>query len=110
MQSNSQNTQKFIHSKIFLHMHCLEFPFCTVKRKATDEGCDTVTKKPRLEEGTHCSVTKHEYLTSPPKRRVGTFSSVSTFNHERAPMSCLQRLDALEVNNCMNNSVQASHQ
>ena len=37
-----------------------------------------------------------EHLTSPSKRGVGTLSNVSAFNHERAPMSCLQRLDALD--------------
>ena len=40
-----------------------------------------------------------EHLTSLPESAVGTLSSVSAFNHERAPMSCLQRLNALEANN-----------
>ena len=40
-----------------------------------------------------------EHLTSLPKRGESTLLSVSAFNHERAPMSCLQRLDALEANN-----------
>ena len=31
-----------------------------------------------------------EYLTSLPRRGLGTFLSVSTFNHKRASMSCLQ--------------------
>ena len=46
----------------------------------------------------HCltnhSLTKErpwvEHLTSPPKRGVGSLLSVSAFNHEKAPMSCLQ--------------------
>ena len=46
-----------------------------------------------------------EQLTSPSKRGVGALSSVSAFNHERAPMSCLQRLDALEANNWTNKSM-----
>ena len=32
-----------------------------------------------------------EHLTSPQKRGVGALSTVSAFNHERAPTSCLQR-------------------
>ena len=40
-----------------------------------------------------------EHLTSLPRRGVGVVLSVSAFNHERAPMSCLQQFDALEVNN-----------
>ena len=51
-----------------------------------------------------------EHLTSPSKRGVGVLLNVSAFNHERAPMSCLQRLDALEANNYTNNNVQWSHQ
>ena len=35
-----------------------------------------------------------EHLTSPPKGKVGTSSSVSSFNHGRAPMSSLRQLDA----------------
>ena len=49
----------------------------------------------------YCSLAKEhpwvENLTSVPKREMGTLSSVSTFNHERAPMSCLQRLDVKYV-------------
>ena len=41
-----------------------------------------------------------EHLTSLPKRGVSTLSTVSAFNYERAPTSCLQQLDALEANNC----------
>ena len=51
-----------------------------------------------------------EHLTSPPKRGVGALSSASTFNYERTPKSCLQRLDALEANNWTNNNRQRSHQ
>ena len=52
-----------------------------------------------------------EHLNSLSKRGVDTLLSVSTFNHERVPMSCLQRLDAHEANNWTNNnSVQRSHQ
>ena len=52
-----------------------------------------------------------EHLKSLSKRGMGTLLSVFTFNHERVPMSCLQRLDALEANNWTNNnSVQRSHQ
>ena len=43
-----------------------------------------------------------EHLTSLPTRTVGALSSVSAFNHERVPMSCLQQLDAPEANNWMN--------
>ena len=35
-----------------------------------------------------------EHLTSPPKGKVGMPSSVSSFNHGRAPMSSLRQLDA----------------
>ena len=51
-----------------------------------------------------------EYLTSLPKRGVGVLSTLSAFNHERAPMSCLQRLKALEANNWTQNNVQWNHQ
>ena len=51
-----------------------------------------------------------EHLTSLPKSGVGTLSGVSALNHERAPMSCLQRLDALEANNWTNSNVQRNHQ
>ena len=34
-----------------------------------------------------------EHLTSLPKRGMGTLSTVSAFNHERVPTSCLQRLE-----------------
>ena len=41
------------------------------------------------------------------KEGVGTgLSSVSSFNHERAPMSCLQLLSVIEANNWTNNNVQ----
>ena len=46
---------------------------------------------------------------SPPymsRKGMGTLSSVFTFYHERAPISCLQRLDALTANNWTNSSVQ----
>ena len=45
-----------------------------------------------------------EHLASLPKRGVGTLSTVSTFNHERAPTSCLQRLKPTQ------NNVQRNHQ
>ena len=32
------------------------------------------------------------------------------FNHESAPISCLQRLDALGANNWTNNNLQKNHQ
>ena len=48
-----------------------------------------------------------EHLTSLPKRGVGDLSTVSTFNHKRAPTSCLQRLKA---NNCTQNNVQQNHE
>ena len=51
-----------------------------------------------------------EHLTSLPKRGVGTLSTISAFDHERAPMSCLQRLEAFEANNWMQNNVQQNHQ
>ena len=38
-----------------------------------------------------------EHLTSLPKRGVGALLTVSAFNHERVPTSCLQRLEALEA-------------
>ena len=44
------------------------------------------------------------------KEGVGTLSTVSAFNHERAPMSCLQRLKALEANNCTQNNIQRNCQ
>ena len=51
----------------------------------------------------YCILTKElpwvEHLTSLPRRGVGVVLSVSAFNHERAPMSCLQQFDALEANN-----------
>ena len=44
-----------------------------------------------------------EHLTSLPKRGASALSTVSVFNHERAPTSCLQQLEgwveALEANN-----------
>ena len=51
-----------------------------------------------------------EHLASLPKRGVGALSTVSAFNHERAPMSCLQRLKALEANNWTQNNIQHNHQ
>ena len=51
-----------------------------------------------------------EHLTSLPKRGMGALSIVSAFNHERAPTSCLQWLEALEANNCTQNNVQRNHQ
>ena len=48
-----------------------------------------------------------EHLISLPKRGVGALSTVSALtDHERAPMSCLQQLKALEANNCTQNNVQ----
>ena len=35
---------------------------------------------------------------------------VAAFNHERAPMSCLQRLDALKANHWTNINMQWNHQ
>ena len=63
----------------------------------------------------YCSLTKErpwaeEHLTSLSKRGVGAFPNVSAFNHKRAPMSRLQRLDALKANNNPNNNVPWSHQ
>ena len=51
-----------------------------------------------------------EHLTSFSKRGVGALPSVSAFNHERAPMSCLRRLDVLKPNNWTNNNVQRNNQ
>ena len=51
-----------------------------------------------------------EHLTSLPKRGVGVLLTVSAFNHERAPTSCLQRLEALEANKCTQNNLQRNHQ
>ena len=46
----------------------------------------------------YCGLAKRcpwaEHLTKLQKRGVGALSSVSAFNHKRALMSCLQRLDA----------------
>ena len=39
-----------------------------------------------------------EHLTSLPRRGMGALSTVSAFNHERVPTTCLQRLEALEAN------------
>ena len=44
------------------------------------------------------------------KEGAGTLLIVSTFNHERAPMLCLQRLNALKANNWTNNYIQRNHQ
>ena len=46
-----------------------------------------------------------EHLTSLPKRVVGDLSSGSTFKHERVPMSCLQRLNALKAKNWTSNNM-----
>ena len=40
------------------------------------------------------------------KEGVGALSSVSAFNHKRAPTSCLQRLDAPKLDN----GIKLSHQ
>lgn len=58
-------------TKFFAMWIVLYLPFYTVKRKATDEECDAVTKKPRLGEGTHCSVTKHDQSTLQVRQRGG---------------------------------------
>ena len=44
------------------------------------------------------------------RRGVGALSTVSAFRHERAPTSCLQRLEAPEANNWTQNNVQRNHQ
>ena len=44
---------------------------------------------------------------APYKSAKDVLLSVSAFNHERAPMSCLQQLDAFEANNC---NVQRNHE
>ena len=49
-------------------------------------------------------------LTSLPNRGLGTLSSVYPFNHERAPISHLQWLNALKANNWTNNNVWWNHQ
>ena len=51
-----------------------------------------------------------EHLTSLPKRWVIALSTVSAFNQERAPTSCLQWLEPLEANNWTQNNVQRNHQ
>ena len=43
------------------------------------------------------------------QRGVGVLLSVFAFNYERAPMSCLQQLDALEANNWTSNNIQWNH-
>ena len=50
-----------------------------------------------------------EHLTSRPRRGLGTFLSVSAFNHERASMSCSQQLNTFAANTWPNNSLQLSH-
>ena len=49
----------------------------------------------------YCSLAKErpgvELLTRPSKKGVGALSSVSAYNHERVPMSCLQLLIALKI-------------
>ena len=49
-----------------------------------------------------------EHLTSLPKRGVGALSTVSAFNHERVPTSCLQLLKALEANKITYNGITSS--
>ena len=49
-----------------------------------------------------------EHLTCLPKRGVGALLSASAFYHERAPMSCLQRLDALKANKLANDGITSS--
>ena len=39
-----------------------------------------------------------EHLTSSSVRGVGALLNLSAFNHERAPMSCLQWLNVLKAN------------
>ena len=62
----------------------------------------------------YCSLPKKspwaEHPLSLPKWGVGTLSTISAFNCERAPTSCLQRLKALEANNWTQNNVQRNHQ
>ena len=62
----------------------------------------------------YCSLPKKgplaEHLTSLPKRGVGALSTVPAFNHERAPTSCLQQLEALKANDWTQNNVQRNHQ
>ena len=62
----------------------------------------------------YCSLPKKgpwaEHLTSLPKRGVGALLTVSTFNHERVPTSCLQWLEALKANNWTQINVQRNHQ
>ena len=43
------------------------------------------------------------------KEGGGHSSTVSAFNHERAPTSCLQRLEALKANNWTQSNVQRNH-
>ena len=44
------------------------------------------------------------------KGGVGALSTVAIFNHERAPMSYLQQLEALEANTWTQNNIQRNHQ
>ena len=71
MQSNLKLHENLSAAKFFAMWIVLYLPFYTVKRKATDEECDALTKKPRLEEGTHCSVTKHDQSTLQVHQRGG---------------------------------------
>ena len=41
---------------------------------------------------------------------MGALSTVSAFNHERAPTSCLQQIEAIEANNWTQNNAQRNHQ
>ena len=81
----------------------LNVPFYTVKRKATDEGCDAVTKKPRLEEGTHCSVTKHDQSTLQVRKRGGwaLFQAFPHLTMKEHPCHVCSKLDTFEANNCI---------
>ena len=58
-------------------------------------------------------VKEHPWVEAPytsVKEGVAILSSVSSFTHGRAPMSCLQQLDALEANVWTNNDVQRNNQ
>ena len=58
-------------------------------------------------------VKEHPWVEAPytsVKEGVAILSSVSSLTHGRAPMSCLQQLDALEANVWTNNDVQWNNQ
>ena len=84
MQSNSQTTRKFISSKYFLYVDCLVPTFLYSKTEGYWWGmwCSNEETKIGRRYTLWCYKAWPEYLTSPPKRGVDTFSSVSTFNHE----------------------------